>query len=118
MAEDVRLAMIRSMFQTLKTEGCRTVQADLPEGEAKPGLLNGVAPDLIGWTESGKAIVVAVETCESLRSFSIEERLAALYPIQAEGHEVRLLVPSECAEVGEALLKRLRLPEDVLWEHF
>jgi len=118
MDDELRTAMVQSMLRTLRTEGCRAVQADLPEADGRPGLLNGASPDLIGWTEGGQAIVVAVETCDSLRGFAAEERLAALYPVRAEGHEVRLLVPSECVAIGEALLRRLRLPAELLWEYF
>ncbi len=118
MADDAQLAeMRRSMFATLKNEGFQAVAAVL-EGETQPGRINGVQPDLIGFNEKGVGVVVQVETCETLRSFEAEERLSSLVMVKAEGHEYRLLVPTECLDAAVERVKRLGLEEDTVWEYF
>lgn len=109
--------MRKSMFATLKNEGFHAVAA-LIEGETQPGKVNGVTPDLIGFNEKGIGVVVQVETCESLRSIEAEERLASLVMVKAEGHDYRLLVPTECLNAAVEWVKRLGLEEETVWEYF
>lgn len=111
------LQMRRSMYATLKNEGFQAVAAKL-EGESQPGTINGVQPDLIGFNEKGIGVVVQVETCESLRTFEAEERLASLVMVEAEGHEYRLLVPAECLSQAVERVKTLGLDEETVWEYF
>ena len=109
--------MRKSMFATLKNEGFHTVAA-LIEGETEPGKINGVQPDLIGFNEKGIGVAVQVETCETVRTLEAEERLTSLVMVQAEGHEYRLLVPTECMDPTVEWIKKLGLDEDVVWEYF
>ncbi len=118
MADVTQLDLMRkSMFATLKNEGYNAVAARI-EGETQPGTVNGVRPDLIGFNEKGVGVVVQVETCESLRSFEAEERLTSLVMVRAEGHDYRLLVPTECIAAAVEWVKRLGLDEDTVWEYF
>ncbi len=118
MVEDAHIIeMRRSMFATLKNEGFQAVAA-LLEGESQPGRINGVQPDLIGFNEKGVGVVVQVETCESLRSIEAEERLTSLVMVKAEGHDYRLLVPTECLDSAVEWVKRLGLEEETVWEYF
>lgn len=118
MAENEQIVrMRRSMFATLKNEGFRAVAARL-EGESQPGTINGVQPDLIGFNESGIGVVVQVETCQSLRTLEADERLTSLVMVEAEGHEYRLLVPTECLNQAVERVKRLGLDEETVWEYF
>jgi hypothetical protein len=116
--EDDRITEMRkSMFITLKNEGFHAVAA-LIDGEAVPGRVNGVQPDLIGFNEKGIGVVVQVETCESFRSIEAEERLSSLVLVQAEQHEYRLLVPAECMDSVVEWVKKHGLDEDIVWEYF
>ncbi len=109
--------MRRSMFATLKNEGFGAVAA-LIEGEQEPGSINGVQPDLIGFNEKGIGVVVQVETCETIRTLAAEERLTSLVLVKAQGHEYRLLVPTECMHAALEWIGRMGLDEDVVWEYF
>lgn len=116
--DDEKIAeMRRSMFMTLKNEGFHAVAA-LIDGEPMPGKINGVQPDLIGFNEKGIGVVVQVETCETVRSTEAEERLSSLIMVQAEQHEYRLLVPTECMDSVVEWVKKLGLDEDIVWEYF
>ncbi|MBX8638793.1 MAG: hypothetical protein M1351_05665 [Candidatus Thermoplasmatota archaeon] len=116
--DDEKIAeMRRSMFITLKNEGFHAVAA-LIDAETMPGKINGVQPDLIGFNEKGIGVVVQVETCETVRSTEAEERLSSLIMVQAEEHEYRLLVPTECMDSVVEWVKKLGLDEDIVWEYF
>ncbi|MEM3852266.1 MAG: hypothetical protein QXP70_04630 [Methanomassiliicoccales archaeon] len=109
--------MRKSMLKTLRTEGYHAVAA-LLEGEIKPGLINGAQPDLVGFNEHGKAVVVQVETCETIATIEAEERLASLVVVMSEGHEYRLLVPTDCKDNAVRWIEKLGLDTDVIWEYF
>lgn len=118
MAEDEQLIeMRRSMFATLKNEGFRAIAARL-DGESAPGTINGFQPDLIAFNEKGEGVVVQVETCQTLHSIEAEERLASLVMVKAEGHDYRLLVPTECLKEAVDRVSKLGLDEDTVWEYF
>ncbi len=116
-SDDRLMEMRRSMFATLKNEGFHSVAA-LIEGEHEPGRINGVQPDLIGFNEKGIGVVVQVETCDTVRTLEAEERLTSLVMVQAEGHEYRLLVPTECMNQVVEWIGRIGLDEDIVWEYF
>jgi|GEM_PF-5443731 hypothetical protein len=115
--EEKRIEMRKSMLSTLKTEGFHAIAA-LIEGEAEPGLINGSQPDIVAFNETGRGVVVQVETCNTVGTLEAEERLSSLIEVMADGHEFRLLVPTECMDRAEQWLKRLGLDSDVIWEYF
>jgi len=106
-----------SMLNTLKLEGFHNVAA-LLDGQTPPGLINGAQPDLVAFNSSGKGVVVQVETCATLKTLAAEERIASLVMVMAEGHEFRLLVPTECLSEAVEWVRKLGLDEEVVWEYF